>query len=639
MLENREEKVEDVHSNHEEEVKGETAQDVKDSEALSSEKDEGKIDVEDANKKALDEVENKIAEDAEKDDERNNIPYKEYQQLDLESLVDELEDLIKKNPVQQINKHVNEIKSVFNKKFGALLAEKKEAFLAEGGDSIDFQFSSPVKTKYNTLLGDYKKKRDQYYGELEKTFSENLERRLKVIEDLKQIIEEADANTMYKSFKELQNTWRSIGSIPKSRYNDTWRTYHHHVERFYDLLHLSNDFRELDFKNNLEEKLQLIKRAEELAELDDVNEAFKELQKLHKAWKEDVGPVALEMREEIWQKFSDATKKVHDKRHEHYKQMKSQYQDIIDEKLKVIEKIENYDFSNNNSHADWQNSIKEIEALRELYFKAGKLPYSKSEPVWQKLKAATREFNKAKNEFYKKEKSDQQENLEKKQELVNVAVLLKDSEDWENTANNLKRVQAEWKRIGHVPKKFSDKIWKEFKTACNHFFNRYHQQKNSISKEQQETINDRKEFLDKIFAIKKATKEEIVDLINQWSDFGKLPRSARNLDVKFNKVIDDLLEKLPIDKSELAMIKFVNIVDGYVKNENYKRLDSEGHFVRKKVDEISKEIQQLENNLGFFTNDSEDSPMFDNVRDKIEGFKDDLEIWNKKLEYLKGLKY
>lgn len=638
MLEPKKEKVEDLNP---ENTEGETAEEVKKAQITESEDQESeKEDAESSeNQEAVDEVETQMAEDAEKDEEKGEIPLKDYSKLDLESLVSELEKLLKNHPVQHINKHVSGIKSSFNKKFGKLLAEKKEAFLAEGGNSIDFQFSSPTKVKYNGLLSDYRKKKEDYYHNLEKTLNENLEKRLQVIEDLKRLIEEAEPQTMYKLFKQIQDSWRAIGPVPKKRYNDTWRTYHHHVERFYDLLHLSNDFRELDFKNNLEEKLKLIKEAEDLLLLEDTNLAFKELQRLHKVWKEDVGPVAREHREEVWKKFSEATKKVHDKRHEHFRELKSQYQEIIDNKLAVIDEIDKYDFSSNKSHADWQKSIKEIEALRQKYFDAGKLPYSKSEPIWQKFKAATKKFNKAKNTFYKQEKSVQQENLNKKKELIKLAVSLKDSEDWENTANTLKKIQADWKKIGHVPRKFSDQIWKEFKDACNYYFDRYHQQKNALSDEQQEIVEKKKAFIEEVAKVKKATKDSIVQYINDWSAIGQLPRKARNLEKKFTKVIDDLMADLKMDPNEVAILKFKNIVNGYLENKNIRRLESEAQFIRKKIDEATREIQQLENNLSFISNASEENPMFKNVRNQIENYKRDLDLWKEKLDYLKKLEY
>ena len=444
---------------------------------------------------------------------------------------------------------------------------------------------------------------------------------------------------MYKSFRELQNTWRSIGSVPKSKYNDTWKIYHHHVERFYDLLHLSNDFRDLDFKKNLEEKLKLIEKAEALAEVKDINVAFKELQKLHKFWKEDVGPVSKENREEIWQKFSDATKKIHDKRHDYFREMKSQYGEIIEAKMVVIEEINNYDSSKNATHNDWQKSIKDIEALRQKYFDAGKLPYSKSEAVWQKFKAATKKFNQAKNEFYKKEKGSQQENLKKKMELIALAESLKDSEDWDVATNTFKKIQADWKKIGHVPRKFSDDIWKKFKAACNHYFDRYHSQKNALSKEQKEVVDKKNEFLETLKAEDYSTQESIHDLMNVWNSLGKSPRSARNVDAKFNKFIDKALGSLSIGKDEIVLLKFKNIVNGYLANDDVRKLDSEQLFIRKKIDENIREIQQLENNLSFISNASDDNPLVKNVHKSIQQFKNGLDIWKKKLAYLKTLEY
>lgn len=588
--------------------------------------------------KAVEEVEGKVAEEAEKNEEPA-IPVKDYDKMELDALADELEKLIKNNPVQQIKTHAEAIKSSFNMKFGKLLAEKKEAFLAEGGNSIDFQFSSPVKTRYNKLLSDYKKQRDSYYSNLEKQLKENLEKRYKVIDDLKALIQEADTKTMYKSFRELQNVWRSIGSVPKNKYNDTWKTYHHHVERFYDLLHLSNDFRDLDFKNNLEEKLKIIQRAEELSEEKDVNLAFKELQKLHKLWKEDVGPVAKDMREEVWQKFSAATKKIHDKRHEYFREMKSQYSEIIEKKLAVVQEILNFDFSKNTSHSDWQGSIKQIEALRQKYFDAGKLPYSKSEAVWQKFKAATKQFNHAKNSFYKQEKNVQQDNLKKKLALIELAESLKDSEDWESATNTFKKIQSDWKKIGHVPRKFSDDIWKKFKAACNHYFDRYHQQKNALSADQQEVVNKKTELLEGLKEKDYSTKADISNLMKEWSALGRLPRSARNVDGKFNKFIDKVLGSIDIEKDEIAMLKFKNIVNGYLANNDVRKLDSEQMFIRKKIEESVREIQQLENNLSFISNASADNPLVKNVRKNINQFKEGLELWEQKLHYLRTLDY
>ena len=581
----------------------------------------------------------KVFDKAQDEVKTDKIVATDYTILSLEELVKELQNILSNNPVNKIKDQIEVIKSAFNIKFGALLAEKKKVFLEEGGNVIDFQFTSSVKGDYNSLLSDYKKQRDAHYNAIDKQMNDNLDKRVQVIEGLKSLIENADANTMYKEFRVLQDTWRSIGAVSKTRYNDTWKTYHHHVERFYDLLHLSNDFRDLDFKNNLEEKLKIILKAEALAASADVNEAFKELQELHKIWKEDIGPVAKDVREDVWQKFSAITKEIHDKRHEHFRDMKSKYQDIIALKLAVVERFNAYDTSNNKTHKDWQNSIVETEKLRQEYFNAGKLPYAKSEEVWQKFKTATKKFNSSKNHFYKDEKSEQQENLKKKIALIEIAESLKESEDWEVATEAMKKIQADWKKIGHVPRKFSDDIWNKFKAACNSYFDRYHDQKNSVSKEQQANVDAKKAFLETLKEEKEHTKESVLDAIKTWQELGQLPRDVRYLEGKFNKQIDRLLEGLSLDKKEVAMLKFTHVIDGLFVNEDFRKLDSEQLFIRKKMDEVVKEMQQLENNLGFFSNAKDDNPLVLNVKNRVNEFKEDLKIWKEKLSYLRKLDY
>jgi hypothetical protein len=584
-------------------------------------------------------VAEEVNQKEQKEENKEKTAVVEYATLSLEELVVALQNTLSGNPVNKIKDQIEAIKSAFNIRFGTLLAEKKKIFLEEGGNVIDFEFTSAVKGAYNALLSDYKKQRDAHYSAIDNQMHNNLDKRVQVIESLKNLIENADPKTMHKEFRVLQDTWRSIGAVSKTRYNDTWKTYHHHVERFYDLLHLSNDFRDLDFKNNLEEKLKIILRAEALAASPDVNQAFKELQELHKVWKEDIGPVAKEVREDVWQKFSAITKEIHDRRHNYFREMKSKFQEIITLKLAIIERFNAYDTTNNKTHKDWQNSVVETEKLRQEYFNAGKLPYAKSEEVWQKFKAATKKFNSSKNHFYKDEKSEQQENLKKKLALIAVADSLKESEDWEVATGSMKKIQSDWKKIGHVPRKFSDDIWNKFKGACNFYFDRYHDQKNALGKEQQATVDAKKDFLDALKEQTLDTKESVLEAIKTWKNLGQLPRNVRHLEGKFNKQIDRLLESLSLDKNEVSMLKFTFVIDGLMANEDFIKLDSEQLFVRKKIDEIMKEMQQLENNLGFFSNAKDDNPLVLNVKNSVNELKVDLSIWKEKLSYLKNLDY
>ena len=569
----------------------------------------------------------------------NEQVFEDYSELSIEELVVSLKKLIDNTPVQQIKSPIDQIKNAFNEKFGALLAEKKQVFLDEGGESLDFLFSHPSKSEFNKLLSEYRVKREAHYASIEKKLNENLEKRLHVIEELKTLIDDAELSSMYKNFKAIQEKWNAIGGVPKSTYNDTWKTYQHHVERFYDLLHLSNDFRDLDFKHNLDEKLKIIEKAEALVNEKDINLAAKQLQELHKIWKEDIGPVARDVREEVWQKFSDATKKIHDRRHEYFKEIHSKYDEIIDKKMRVIAEINNLDVSNNKTHNDWQKSINELETFRKKYFDIGKLPYAKSEEIWQKFKNATKKFNAAKNKFYKEEKSEQQENLDKKMALIELAESLKESEDWEMATNTMKKIQSDWKKIGHVPRKFSDDIWKRFKAACNYYFNRFHQQKNEVTKDQQLVIEKKTELLESLKTENKFKKEDVFEAINKWHDLGKLPKNSRHLDSKFNKLIDAILDNLSLDKNEVVFLKFKNLLDSYVENNDFKKLDGEQLFIRKKIDEIVREIQQLENNLSFFSISNKNNPLVLNVKSQVNGFKEELALWKEKLNYIKKLDY
>ncbi|MGB5320923.1 DUF349 domain-containing protein, partial [Lutimonas sp.] len=223
--------------------------------------------------------------------------------LSLEGIVEMTKKLLSEYEIHEVKNQIEGLKKEFQKKFKSFLKEQKEAFVKAGGEEGNFFHSEPLKHKFDELLSEYKRKRHQFYKEIERVQKENLELRLKLIDELKSLIDNAEASTMYKNFKILQDKWREVGQIPHAKYNDVWRTYHHHVERFYDLLHLNNDFRDLDFKHNLEEKSKLIEKAETLANEEDVNHAFKELQILHKMWKEDIGPVARELREEVWHRF------------------------------------------------------------------------------------------------------------------------------------------------------------------------------------------------------------------------------------------------------------------------------------------------------------------------------------------------
>lgn len=579
----------------------------------------------------------------EKETQKQVIPEIDFSVLSLEHLADILEKLLQNHHVNDLKEQFQEIKTNFNLKFNALLAEKKEEYINEGGNEIDFNFTSPVKGKFGSLVKEYKRKQQAIFKAIESEQKQNLERRLELIDELKNLIDNADASTMYKNFKMMQDEWRKVGQIPHTKYNDVWQTYHHHVERFYDLLHLNNDFRDLDFKHNLEVKTKLVEKAEELAEDKDVNHSFKELQILHRMWKEDIGPVAREMREEIWNRFSEATKKIHNKRHELQNQLEAKYDKNVDLKIAVINKMNAINIDSIDSHKLWQDTINQLEVLREEFFAIGSVPKAKNEEVWQMFKEVTRKFNKAKNIFYKSVKNDQTDNLAKKMALVEQAESLQDSDDFDAVTEVFKKIQSDWKTIGHVPRKDSDKIWKRFKDACNHYFDRLHNKMDSATKGKLEVVAQKKDLLDQFKDQINKEDDLTLDLVNsyveEWKNLGAVPVNMRHLDSKFNKVMDAAYKKLNLDKNEVALMKFKNIIDIYLAQNDVRKIDNEQLFVRRKIDEITKEIKQLENNISFISNASADNPLVRNVYKTIENHNEELLSWQKKLSYLMSLDY
>ncbi|MBW2961240.1 DUF349 domain-containing protein [Mesonia aestuariivivens] len=591
------------------------------------------------------ELDDAIAEDSEDEDahERHGIEMKDYHAMSMSELVKELSSLLKNEKIQLIKDHVKEIKTEFDAKFEEEMEQKKEDFLEEGGNIIDFHYSSPIKKEFNSIYFDYKEKRNNYYQQLKNNLQKNLEERLAIIEELKGMIGTgADMGANFNQFKELQERWKKAGPVPREEYKMVWNTYHHHVENFYDFLHLDREFRDMDFKHNLEQKLKMIARAEELAEETNINRAFRELQMLHKMWKEDVGPVAKEYREDIWEKFSAATKKIHENRQVHFAELDQEKEKNLEAKLQIIGAIKEIADKEITSHNQAQQQIKKIESFRDQFFKAGKVPLKVNEDTWKIFKENVRNFNRKKNAYYKDLKKEQYKNLERKLELVEIAEDNKNNEDFKATTPIMKKIQSNWREIGHVPRKDSDKIWKRFKDACNHYFDRVHSVKNEENKEENEAFDKKKELLDATKSLELQSKPEedlklIKTKISEWKEIGRVPYNKRYIEGKFNKVLDQLFSQLDIGRKEAEMMKYENRVQALDAAHDSRQIEKEESFLRKKISETKAEITQLENNMQFFSNADESNSLFREVLKNIERHKVQLETWKAKLKKVKSL--
>ena len=569
---------------------------------------------------------------------------KEYNTLSEKELISEISALVSDKPIQSIKSGVEEIREAFNLKFNEELEANKEQFLADGGNIIDFHYTTPTKKEFNSVYFNYKEKRNHYYENLKKDLQANLQKRKDLIEELKGLLNaEESINSTYKHFKEIQEKWFEAGAIPKDKYNLIWNTYHHHVENFYDFLHLNREFRDLDFKHNLEHKLRLIERAKELGQEESINKAFRELQMLHKMWKEEIGPVAKEYRDEIWNKFSEATKVIHDKRFLQTQELEKEFEVNYDLKKQIIEEINTICQKKSANHKEWQNSINEVQKLRDAFFNSGKVPKSKNKEIWNLFKETTRNFNKEKNSFYKNQKKEQFTNLEKKLELIKIAEDNKNNDDFDVATPLMKEIQNNWKKIGHVPKKDSDKVWKQFKGACNHYFDRIHSKKNEANKEELNHLALKEEFLTSLDSITLEGNREndlavIKDKINAWKKIGRVPYNKKDIEQKFNKKLDGFFKQLDIDKKEIELIRFENKLNNLVSEDDIRKLQNEEFFLVKKVGEVQNEIRQLENNLGFFQHVDKNNPMVRDVYKNIDKQKDQLDIWKKKLSKTRKLR-
>jgi hypothetical protein len=365
---------------------------------------------------------------------------------------------------------------------------------------------------------------------------------------------------------------------------------------------------------------------------------------LHKIWKEDLGPVGKDNREDIWDRFSAATKMIHERRQEYFKNLDKIKEENLERKNIIIEEIKTISDNVSTNHGTLQQQIKKIEELREAFFKAGQVPQKVNSKTWNSFKAAVRSFNQNKNAFYKSLKKDQQENLDKKRALLEIAVSIKDSEDWDATTSEMKRIQSEWKQIGHVPRKYSDKIWKDFKNACNHYFERVKSLKNDAYKEEEANLKQKEACMERLKSFKLSGDKEkdvvsIKKFTEEWKKYGKVPFKKKSIHQKFDKIVDALFQKVGVSKQESELLKYGNKIQQLTNDDNQERaIQNERAFIRKKIDESKTEIRQLENNLEFFSNASESNPLVQDVIKRVEQHRESLAAWKAKLKKLNILK-
>lgn len=566
------------------------------------------------------------------------LPLPDYSEYAPEKLVDEADKLLKNEPIQRIKEHFESIRKSLLKQLNDERQAKLDDFIEGGGVAMDFEYLQPLREKFRSHFSEYRKRRKKYYDNLRESLESNLKVKEGLIEKIKEIVTKDESiGETFKEFNALQEEWRNTGPVPRTNSNDLWRTYHHHVENFYEYIKINKELRDLDFKKNKDAKLDLIKQAEVLSEETDIRKAFKELQNLHKKWKV-IGPIERENREEVWQQFSAATKKLHEKREEYYQKLNEERDELIEKKRALLEQIKTFPTEKIKNHHQWQEAMKGVEALREEFRRIGRINHPENDIIWEEFRNELRQFNHHKNEFYKGLKKQHQDNLAKKRALLEEAEKLKESDDWQYATNEMKRIQAQWKKVGHVPRSESDKIWKQFRAACNHYFDRL--TKKNKEKDAQLEVNfvAKEELLKKLEGLKPSDNQKdsvkaIKSLINQWKDIGNVPRDKGKIENNFNKLLDAKFKAIDLDRKESQRIRFENKMESLAGQGN-QELKRERSHLYSKMDEAKKDLNQLETNMNFFSSSSSNNPLLKEAQKSIDAQKRTITDIEQKIKML-----
>lgn len=568
-----------------------------------------------------------------------------YALLSKQELIALLKEMLDVSPIETIINEVENIKINYYKKHKAEIERKRKAFVEQGGELEDFQveddpFENEIKEqlrRYRDLKGDYNKSQDQHKHV-------NLDEKYKIIEEIKELVKNKESiNRTFQEFRDLQKRWRSIGPVPQQNVKDLWETYHHHVEAFYDYIRINQELRDLDLKKNLESKIHLCERAEELMLESNVVNAFKVLQELHDQWRE-IGPVPAEMRVEIWNRFKEATSKINKKHQEYFVSLKNEQKSNLDAKNALCEKAEELSGMEIKSNKDWANCSHELMELQKVWKSIGFAPKKDNAKIYKRFRDACDAFFNRKREFYGVFKEEQNNNLQLKTDLCVQAESLKESTEWKKTTEELILLQQRWKEIGPVPHKQSDKVWKRFRTACDTFFERKGKHFSEIDNSFGSNLQKKLELIKQIenFTLGDNASEsldKLKEFQRQWSEIGFVPlKDKDDIHEKYREAINKKFDELHIDDSDRNLLKFKNKLESYLDKPNgIQRVRQEREKYITRLKQMESEIVLWENNIGFFARSKNAESMIREVEQKIENTRVSIELLNHKISLIDDL--
>lgn len=563
------------------------------------------------------------------DDENVTV---DYSNLSKEELVAALKRLIELKPVQKIKNEVEVIKTNFYKKHHSEIEDNRKKYIDAGGESENYDTGADTaEENLKAYIQKYKDLKSEYMKEQEKDKEENLRLKEKVIEDIKNLVhKEESVNKTFQEFRELQKKWGEIGLVPQSNVKELWENYNLQIDNFYKIIRINKDLRDNDLKKNLEHKIELCEKAEELLLETDILSAFEKLQNLHELWRE-AGPVAEDKKDEIWDRFKETTNKLNKKHQDYFLVKKEERENNLKAKSEICEKIEQINEQNYEAHTIWENKTNEIIELQKVWKAIGETPRKDSNLIFGRFRAACDTFFERKKVFYESLKEDQNENLQKKINLCIQAEALMESTDWKRTTDDFFKLQEKWKTIGPAPKKKSDEVWKRFRTACDTFFNRKSESFKTKIQEEEENLKLKQQLIEKLSNFEplgNANQDltQLKEFQKEWTNIGNIPLKQKDImQQQFKDAINKQFGKLDMDDSKIELYQYKMKIESILKESQPKeKLESEREKISRNLSKLESDVILIENNMGFFKSSSNASGIISEMKNKIENGKKQL---------------
>ena len=571
-----------------------------------------------------------------------DLPQVDYSNFSKNDLVETLGLIVENRPVNEIRDDVERIRIIFYKKHKAEAEEEKTRFIDEGGKIEDFRAAhDPMEDKLKDLLEKYRSKRSDQSKVQEAEKVENLKRKYEIIEKIKDLVNrEESINKTFQEFRSLQNDWHSTGVVPQAALKDLWENYHHNVEIFYDYIKINKELRDLDLRKNQEAKISLCETAEELLLEPNAINAFRDLQALHNRWRE-IGPVPHEAKNDVWERFKEATSKINRRHHEYFESQKDDQRKNFEAKVAICEKVEEINLQDFKSFRDFEEKSEEIVKLQKLWRTVGFAPKKHNNRIYQRFREACDTFFEKKRTFYSDNKEVQLENLQKKTELCIQAESFMESTDWKSSTDTLIRLQKEWKLIGPVPRKQSDKIWKRFRKACDNFFERKSQYFATVDTSYEDNLKAKNaiiadlEKFDEDLNVKEAF-EKLKDIQRRWAEIGFVPFNAKEeVNQKYRNALNRQFDRLKLDDEDKNILKYRNKLESIGSNPKIARkIRSEREKFYTRIKQLENDITLWENNIGFFAKSKAAESMISEVNEKIENAKKTIRILEEKVKMI-----